>query len=94
MAEFATRLPAGLHSEFSVGVYSLSLRLTQGTHKAVRLFTQQLGGWFVGTRANPHTVWGPSIRVPAVHPGSLRCPVDVCRHKEALHGVCCGEALS
>ena len=44
MAEFAIRLPTGLHSEFSVGVYSLSLRLTQGAHKAVRLFTQQLGG--------------------------------------------------
>ena len=43
MAEFAIRLPTGLHSGFSVGVYSLSLRLTQGALKAVRLFTQQLG---------------------------------------------------
>ena len=100
MAEFAIRLPTGLHSGFSVGVYSLSLRLTQGTHKAVRRFTQQMGGWFGLQGKSTHRwacvpdVWGPNLLpVPAVQPGSLRCPVDVCRHEEALHGACCGEAL-
>ena len=81
------------HCGFSVGVYSLKLRLTQAHTSQRGYFPNSwgYGSWAPGLSTHrwacvPHD-WGPNLlRVPAVQIGSLRCPADVCRHEETLHG--------